>query len=136
MDQLHDVARLLIASLVLAGDSDKAGKQRIPTSHGLLDMAIAEALPNFPDWARERIHIADSRIGMRCVELPEILGWAQAAELTTAPNPYYQEAELNASPYVAEILLKRLGIHLDAARSLGKKLLESLNRQKTLQAAG
>jgi len=129
MDRLHDVARLLIASLVLA-NKNGSGSQRIPTSHGLLDKAIHKALPRFPRWASEQIHMSDSRIGLRCVELPEILGWAQAAELTTAPNPYYRETELNASPYVAEVLLRRLGVSTAEAQSIGEEILQSLNEMQ------
>jgi hypothetical protein len=127
MDRLHDVARLLISSLVLAGDENV---KRIPTSHGLLDKAIHDSLQQFPTWAREQIHMADSRIGLQCVELPEILGWAQASELTSAPNPYYREMELNASPYVAKVLLKRLGIDEADARRLGEGILRSISASK------
>jgi len=127
MDRLHDVARLLISSLVLAKDE---GVKRIPTSHGLLDKAIQDSLQRFPAWAREQIHMADSRVGWRCVEMPEILGWAQAAELTSAPNPYYREMELTASPYVASVLLKRLGVDVAEARLLGEALLHSIEQSK------
>jgi hypothetical protein len=127
MDRLHDVARLLVSSLVLA-NADNV--RRIPTSHGLLDKAIQNSLQRFPAWAREEIHMADSRIGLRCVELPEILGWAQAAELTSAPNPYYREMELSASPYVARVLLKRLGVEPDDARLLGQEILQSIESGK------
>lgn len=127
MDRLHDVARLLISSLVLAKDTE--GK-RIPTSHGLLDKAIQDSLAYFPAWAKEEIHMADSRVGLRCVEVPEILGWAQAAELTSAPNPYYREMELNASPYVAGVLLKRLGVSVNEGRELGQALLRSIEHSK------
>ncbi len=80
--------------------------------------------------------MADSRIGLRCVELPEILGWAQAAELTTAPNPYYQEAELNASSYVAEILLNRLGVSTTDALHLGEEIMRGINQLSQDAAEG
>jgi hypothetical protein len=127
MDRLHDVARLLVASLVLA-KKDAGERQRIPTSHGVLDRAIQNTLPQFPDWAREQIHLSDSRVGLRCVELPEILAWAQAAELITAPNPYYREAELNASPHVATVLLRRLGVSADEAIRLGEEILREIEQ--------
>ena len=126
MDRLHDVARLLISSVVLAKEEGR----RIPTSHGLLDKAIQDSLDQFPAWAREQIHMADSRVGWRCVEMPEILGWAQAAELTSAPNPYYREMELNATPYVANVLLKRLGVGTTEARQLGQALLRSIDQNR------
>ena len=127
MDRLHDVARLLISSLALASDEEK---RQIPTSHGILDRAIKDALQLFPDWAQKEIHIADSRVGWQCVELPAILGWAQAAELTSAPNPYYRFADLQVSPRVAHILLKRLGVAENDAHTLGQTLLTSIRSQQ------
>jgi len=127
MDRLHDVARLLISSLALASDEEK---RQIPTSHGILDRAIKDALQLFPDWAQKEIHIADSRVGWQCVELPAILGWAQAAELTSAPNPYYRFADLRVSPRVAHILLKRLGVAENDAHTLGQALLTSIRSQQ------
>jgi hypothetical protein len=128
MDRLHDVARLLISSLVLATD-DK--KRSIPTSHGILDRAIKDARDRFPAWAQNEIHIADSRVGWQCVELPAILGWAQAAELTSAPNPYYRVVDLQASGRVARVLLKRLGVPEDEAKSLGEAILASIRSHQT-----
>lgn len=131
MDRLHDVARLLVSALVLADET--SAKRRIPTSHGILDRAIQEAMSYFPEWAQAQIHIADSRVGLRCVELPDILGWAQAAELTTSPNPYYRETELNTSPHVARILIRRLGMPEEDARLLGQKLLQRIEMLKQPQ---
>jgi hypothetical protein len=126
MDRLHDVARLLISSLALASGKDKS---QIPTSHGILDRAIRDALELFPEWARKEIHIADSRVGWQCVELPAILGWAQAAELTSAPNPSYRFTQLQVSPRVAQILLKRLDVPEAAAKLLGEAIMKSIQSQ-------
>jgi hypothetical protein len=124
MDRLHDVARLLISSLALASGEEH---KRIRTSHGILDRAIKDAFDKFPEWARKEMHIADSRVGWQCVELPAILGWAQAAELTSAPNPYYQLTELQVSPRVARTLLRRLSIPEDKAKMLGEALMASID---------
>jgi hypothetical protein len=134
MDRLHDVARLLISCLAIAGDE---AKKQIPTSHGILDRAIRDAFDRFPGWAQNEIHIVDSRVGWRCVELPTILGWAQAAELTSAPNPYYRVTELQVSPRVAKILLERLGVSEEAALALGHALIDGLrtNEREAVEAA-
>ena len=127
MDRLHDVARLLISSLALATVEKE---RKIPTSHGILDRAIKEALDRFPErfpeWARKELHIADSRVGWQVVELPAILGWAQAAELTSAPNPSYRVTELQVSPRVAKILLKRLAVAESDAELLGQAMMTSI----------
>jgi len=127
MDRLHDVARLLISSLALVTDKEH---RRIPTSHGILDRAIKDSRDRLPGWARKEIHIADSRVGWQCVELPAILGWAQAAELTSAPNPYYRVTELQVSPRVARVLLGRLGVTEQEARALGEAMMASIQSQK------
>lgn len=126
MDRLHDVARLLISSLALANEEKP---KRIATSHGILDRAIKVALENklFPEWARNEMHIADSRVGWQCVELPAILGWAQAAELTNAPNPAYQVTELQVSHRVALTLLKRLNVSEHEAKALGEALMANID---------
>ncbi|MGP0074792.1 MAG: hypothetical protein ACLPWF_23005 [Bryobacteraceae bacterium] len=123
MDRLHDVARLLISSLALANGEENP---QIPTSHGVLDRAIRDAYTQFPEWAQKEIHIADSRVGSQCVELPAILGWAQAAELTSAPNPSYRRTELQVSQRVARILLKRLGVPEGDAKRLGDTIMASI----------
>ena len=122
MDRLHDVARLLVSSLALATGENR----KIATSHGVLDRAIKDAFDRFPEWARKELHIADSRVGWQCVELPAILGWAQAAELTSAPNPYYRLTELQVSERVARILLKRLEVPEQDAKLLGEAMMASI----------
>jgi len=126
MDRLHDIARLLISSLALVGGDER---KEIRTSGGALDRAIGENLDRFPDWARRELHIADSRVGLQCVELPEILGWAQAAELTSAPNPYYRVIRLQASQRVARVLLKRLRVPEEDARRLGEAIMAAVESQ-------
>lgn len=91
-----------------------------------MDRAIRDAYNSFPEWAQKELHIADSRVGWQCVELPAILGWAQAAELTSAPNPYYRVTELQVSPRVAQILLKRLNVPEADAKRLGEALVRGI----------
>jgi hypothetical protein len=124
MDRLHDIARLLVSSLALA--KSESVERQVPTSHGILDRAIRDCHDQFPLWAREQLHFADSRVGWQCIELPAILGWAQTAELTSAPNPSYRLADIRVSPYVARVLLRRIGVAEAEAAELGRKLAERL----------
>ena len=119
MTETHKLAQLIAACWRISGEST-----RIPTSHGLLDRALQEASQDaeFPEWARRRLHFVDSRIGLQCVEIPDILEWAQRSQLTSAPNPSYETTEVQVSPRVAERLLRQLGIGLEQAKSWGERL--------------
>lgn len=115
MSLVNDAAQLLVACWSLG--EDKAAP--LPTSHGILDHALRSAVEEkaFPEWFRRALHFSDSRIGLQCVELPAMLDWAQRSELTSAPNPSYQRAELRISQRAARALLHDLDVEqTDAAR--------------------
>jgi hypothetical protein len=116
MKRLHEFAQLLVASWKIGTKDNK-----IPTSHGILDRALKAALDQnaLPEWAKDSLRFTDARVGIQCVELPEILDWAQTAELTSAPNPSYSQADIKVSENVALILLRRLGVDEVQARNLG-----------------
>lgn len=117
MKDMLDITEVIVSSWVVSGEDKK-----IPTSHGLLDKALKRAVDQgaFPDWARNKLHFADSRIGLQCVELPHILNWAQRAELTKAPNPSYQTTEVQISSDLARRLLKSMGIATEQAKQWGE----------------
>lgn len=115
MSLIHDAAQLLVACWSL-GEDDRLP---LPTSHAILDHALKSSVEEeaFPEWFRRALHFTDSRIGLQCVELPAMLDWAQRAELTSAPNPSYQRAELRISQRAARALLRDLNVeHSDAAK--------------------
>jgi len=124
MNQLHRIAQLLVSSWCLGAE-----EKSLMTSNGVLDRALKLAYDRkaLPDWATKEIHFADSRIGLQCVELPAILDWAQAAELTSAPNPSYRFAELKVSARVARMLLQKLEVSEEDAKALGRMLKESID---------
>ena len=126
MTHLHDVAELLIASWILGGEKED---DRIPTSHGILDRALELAVERgaFPPEVRDELHFVDSRVGLRCVELPEILVWAQRALLTTVPNPTYQSTQIQISHHAARRILSDLGYTKDNAAEWGKILRAAVN---------
>lgn len=114
-----DATELLIASWILGGGDD-----RIPTSHGILDRALKIAVEHdaCPSGIRTQLHFVDSRIGLRCVELPVLLDWAQRAQLTTAPNPSYQSTQVQISPKAARRILSSLGVTEPDAAHWGQHL--------------
>jgi len=116
MAQLFDITELLVASWALAGKGDG-----IPTSHGILDRALNEAVQHdsCPQWVRDSLHFVDSRIGLQCVELPSLLDWAQRAQLTSAPNPSCQSAQVQISPLAAQQLLRQLNVSVEDAKLWG-----------------
>lgn len=132
MRHLLDTTELLVASWILAGDGD-----RIPTSHGILDRALKTVIAKgaFPEWLREQLHFADSRIGLQCVELPSLLDWAQRAQLTTAPNPSYQSTQVQISPRAARRILPDLEVTEEQAAKWGKLLREAVSEATASIAA-
>lgn len=127
MNTSHRLAELLVVAWRLGTDSD-----RIPTSHGILDRALrsvhgADALPK---WAVDELHFTDSRVGLQCVELPAILEWAQRSQLTTAPNPSYESAQVQISPWLAESMVDDLDLTMDELKSLGGHLAKAVEEAK------
>ncbi|MBI3449258.1 MAG: hypothetical protein HY049_10125 [Acidobacteria bacterium] len=119
MKTINDLTHLIVACWRLGGDDEE-----IPTSHGLLDRALRDAVVRdaFPQWARDALHFVDARIGLHCVELPDILDWAQRSELTKAPNPSYSVTEVQISDRLALLLLRNLGVGELDARKWGELL--------------
>ena len=119
MTHMLDISEILVASWALAGNGE-----RIPTSHGILDRALKEAVQHdtCPPWVRDNLHFVDSRIGLQCVELPSLLDWAQRAQLTSAPNPSYQSAQIQISKMAARDLVSSLNVTAEDARLWGEHL--------------
>src|SRR6187401_871603 len=88
-----EVAQVLIAAWKLASDNDM-----LPISHGVLDRALEQAVESGQfGKIKNELTFVDTRVGRRCLELPDLLNWAQAAELTGTLNPYFQQAEVKVS---------------------------------------
>jgi len=123
MTDTHRLAQLIAACWRVSGESS-----RIPTSHGLLDRALKATCEGggFPEWARDRLHFVDSRIGLQCVEVPDILEWAQRSQLTSAPNPSYETTEVQISDRAARHFLSQLGVTSEQAASWGQSLRSAM----------
>ncbi len=121
VNRLYDVAQLIVSSWVLASK-----QEGLPTSHGVLDRAlrVAHESGSIPGWADQELHFTDSRTGLRCIELPAILEWAQNSELTNAPNPSYKTAHVKVSDRVARAILRALEVPDEQAAELGRVLVE------------
>lgn len=121
-----DTIEVLIISWILGGDD----RDRIPTSHGILDRALRSAVSSgaFPPWVREELSFVDSRIGLQCVELPSLLNWAQRAQLTTAPNPTYHSTQVQISREAARRILSELDVSEEEAAKWGSMLRDAVDR--------
>ena len=119
MTHMLDISEILVASWALAGGDD-----RIPTSNGMLDRALKDAVRHeaCPPWVSESLHFVDSRIGLQCVELPALLDWAQRAHLTSAPNPSHQSTRIQISRAAAQDLLGSLDVTEEDAKLWGRHL--------------
>lgn len=122
MAKLQDIAELLVASWVLSRAESEV--ELLPTSHGLLDHALDQALKAgaFPESWRGRLHFVDSRIGLQCVELQAVIDVAQRAEFTSEPNPSYKATRVKIGPRAARALLRRHGVPEDVAKDWGTVL--------------
>ena len=123
-----DTIEVLITSWILGGGD----RDRIPTSHGILDRAIRTAMKRgaFPPWVHEELNFVDSRIGLQCVELPSLLNWAQRAQLTTAPNPTYQSTQVQISRVAARKILSDLDVSEDDASEWGAILRQAVDTER------
>jgi hypothetical protein len=132
MNDIHRLAQLIAACWRVSGESS-----RIPTSHGLLDRALKATTEAgaLPEWARGKLHFVDSRIGLQCVEIPDLLEWAQRSQLTSAPNPSYETTEVQISERAAKHLLVQLGIRQEDAKSWGTTLRTEMQKAEE-QLAG
>ena len=124
-----DTIEVLITSWILAGEGDR---DRIPTSHGILDRALRAAIERgaFPSWIREELNFVDSRIGLQCVELPALLNWAQRAQLTTAPNPTYHWTQVQISHSAARRILSEIEVSEEEAIEWGGILREAVDTER------
>ena len=82
-------------------------QERMPTSHGILDMALFQLRDRLPSQFRNSLSFGTTRVGFRCYELPEIIYASQANLLTSEPNPTYLSTEIQISEETARRLLRR-----------------------------
>ena len=127
MHPSHRLAELLVVAWKLTGVGD-----RIPTSHGILDKAlkVLNESASMPAWAKELLHFSNSRVGLQCIELPDILEWAQKSQLTSAPNPSYETMQIQISTMVAESFVEDLDVGLEQLREFGRELVDAINDAK------
>lgn len=121
MREIFEFAEFLASSWRL-GNKDK----RIPTSHGVLDMALYQLRERLPEKFKDTLSFGTTRVGFRCYELPEVIYASQANLLTSEPNPTYLSTEVQISEDTARTLLLRRGISPKDAEEFGRALCNAV----------
>jgi len=121
MRENRRLAELIVAAWRLANGPDA----RMPTSHGILDRALQELVREengIPTWVKDNLTFADTRVGLRCLELPSILDCAQESFLTSEPNPTYAKTAIKVDELISRRMLRDLKISEGDARRWGERL--------------
>jgi hypothetical protein len=137
MNENYRLAEFIVAIWRLANGAGK----RMPTSHGILDRALAElvkAETGVPAWVKDNLTFADTRVGLRCLELPGILDCAQESFLTSEPNPTYAATAIKVDDIICRRMLRDIGVKDEDATRWGarlKKTAEDAIAEDDLQPA-
>ena len=100
----------------------------MPTSHGILDRAISERRTVLPGALVDDLTFSVTGVGLRCLELPDILLAAQEAMLTSEPNPTYLSTIVTLDEEEARQIVLGYGVSTARARELGAMLFEGVKR--------
>lgn len=129
---------LIITSWALS--SKGSDDMRIPTSHHLLDRALKSAVSNqaYPAWFKDALHFVETRVGLQCVEVPDILDWTQHVQLTSVSNPSYRTATVKLSQWNALRTARDRGYDPEQVKAWGSllrlELAKALKEQELFEA--
>lgn len=120
----YDQAEILVALWKLGARSEM-----MPTSHGILDRALAAMKDQLPDEL-STLTFGTTGVGLRSFELPDILLAAQEAMLTSEPNPTYLATLVTLTEdQAAEIAIEH-GLSVRDAQTLGSELRKKVDDLK------
>ena len=120
----YDQAEVLVALWKLGAESEM-----MPTSHGILDRALAAIKDQLPAEL-SALTFGTTGVGLRSFELPDILLAAQEAMLTSEPNPTYLSTLVTLSEDEAAEIVVLHGIGVGDARKLGSELRRKVDDLK------
>ena len=122
MRNRYQVAELLASMWKLGMDERADAEERMPTSHGILDRALFALKDDLPGQISDNLTFAETSVGLRCFELPDVLLAAQEALLTSEPNPTYLSTEIALTEDAARQIVVGAGLSTRDARALGARL--------------
>ena len=125
MANRYERAELLAANWKLG-----AQDERLPTSHGILDRAIKDEFEGLPPALADGLTFSVTGVGLRCLELPDILLAAQEAMLTTEPNPTYLSTIVTLDSEEARQTVLSYGLSTAQAATIGERLREAVLRAR------
>ena len=120
----YELAEFLVAAWRLTRPGE-----RLPTSHGVLDRALAQSLDEMPPRLAEALTFVETPVGRLCEDVPDILRAAQESYLTSEPNPTYKTSEVKVSIEEAEELLRDLDVGVAEARKFGEALSAAMESE-------
>ncbi len=130
MVKMTDLARFLVSCWYLGGDG-----RGIPTSpQGVLDAAIKRVHDSgeFPDWVQNSLRFVESNVGLECVELDRILGWAERMGATRAVDPYNRTVQVKVGDRVIRSYLRDIELDEAEARRIGELLRDAVAKTEFL----
>lgn len=104
----------------------------MPTSHGILDRALQASRSALPEVLTDGLSFSVTGVGLRCLELPDILLAAQEAMLTSEPNPTYLETIVTLDEQEARQIVLQYDISTAQAQAFGRELSASIDSLKAL----
>lgn len=113
-----------------------AQEERMPTSHGILDRALSEEFDRLPHELAEGLTFSVTGVGLRCLELPDILLAAQEAMLTSEPNPTYLSTIVTLDSEEARQTVLSYDLSTAEAAAIGGRLREAVLRARAPAAEG
>lgn len=116
----------LLAALWKLGAED----ERMPTSHGILDRALSDELASLPPALAEGLTFSVTGVGLRCLELPDILLAAQEAMLTSEPNPTYLSTIITLDREEARQTVLSYDLSTADATVIGKRIRDAVARAR------
>jgi hypothetical protein len=119
----YERAELLTALWKLGADDTP-----MPTSHGILDRALLARQSELPSEVFGDLVFSVTGVGLRCLDLPDILLAAQEALLTSEPNPTYVETRVTLDLQQAREIALSHDLTLAAAREIGRSLKDEVEK--------
>jgi hypothetical protein len=107
-----------------------AQDERMPTSHGILDRALNEERKQLPTALTDGLTFSVTGVGLRCLELPDILLAAQEAMLTSEPNPTYLSTIVTLDSEEARQTVLSYGLSTAQAAAIGERLRNAVHRAR------